>query len=184
MLRSSGVAFGKFFLAGLLVVAFLGAAVDETLSPFIGTFENTKAQAEEAGELRRVARVIDGDTIVLSPNEKVRLIGVDTPESVHPRKPVKCFGKAAREFIRRAVEGKNVRIEFDSANMLRQHKDRYGRTLVYLYTEDGSLLNAELIQRGYAHAYTRFAFRYIVEFREMERQARSRNVGLWSNCGG
>jgi len=178
------VAFGKFFLAGLLVAAFLEPAVDETFSPFIGTFEITTAQAEDAGKLRRVARVIDGDTIVLSPNEKVRLIGVDTPETVHPQKPVECFGKAAREFTRRTVEGKKVRIEFDSANTLRRHKDRYGRTLVYLYTEDGSLLNAELIQRGYAHAYTRFAFRYIVEFREMERQARSRHVGLWSNCGG
>ena len=178
------MAFGKFFLAGLLTAVFPGADVDETFSPFIGTFENTTAQAKDGGQLRRVARVIDGDTIVLSPNEKVRLIGVDTPETVHPQKPVECFGKAAREFTRRAVDGKKVRIEFDGANTPRQHKDRYGRTLVYLYTEDGSLLNAELIQRGYAHAYTRFAFRYIVEFRDMERQARSRNVGLWSNCGG
>jgi len=132
--------------------------------------------------MRRVVRVVDGDTVVLSPNEKVRLIGVDTPETVHPNKVVECFGRDAKEFTRATVQGKRVRIVLDEANALRRHKDRYGRTLGYLYTEDGMLLNAELIRQGYAHAYTRFPFRYIIEFREMERQARREAAGLWSSC--
>lgn len=132
-------------------------------------------------ELRKVLRVVDGDTIVVSPNEKVRLIGVDTPETVHPRKAVQCFGSDAKEFTRRMVESKSIRLAFDESNRARNHKDRYGRTLAYAYF-DGTMLNAELIRRGYAHAYTRFPFRYIVEFRAMERTARAQRIGLWSSC--
>ena len=173
----------KYLGAGLLSAIFLGTGFTETFPPFVGSSESSEAASQSAAEMRRVLRVIDGDTIVLSPNEKVRLIGVDTPETVHPNKVVECFGKDAKEFTRAAVHGKMVRVVLDEANALRKHKDRYGRTLGYLYTEDGMLLNAELIRRGYAHAYTRFPFRYIVEFREMERQARREAAGLWSSCG-
>ncbi len=131
---------------------------------------------------RNVIRVVDGDTIVVSPNEKVRLIGVDTPETVHPKKAVACFGKEAKQFTHDAVEGKTIRLVLDKVNTKRRHKDRYGRTLAYAYLADGTMLNAELIRQGYAHAYTRFPFRYLVEFRELERQARSQTVGLWSSC--
>lgn len=172
----------KYLVAGLLSAAFLVTGFTETFPPFVDSSENSEAVSNLGAEMRRVLRVIDGDTIVLSPNEKVRLIGVDTPETVHPKKVVECFGKDAKEFTRAAVEGKMVRVVLDEANALRKHKDRYGRTLGYLYTEDGILLNAELIRRGYAHAYTRFPFRYIVEFRELERQARREAAGLWSNC--
>jgi micrococcal nuclease len=131
-----------------------------------------------AYELRKVLRVVDGDTIVVRPNEKVRLIGVDTPETVHPRKAVQCFGSDAKEFTRRMVESKSIRLAFDESNRARNHKDRYGRTLAYAYFDDGTMLNAELIRRGYAHAYTRFPFRYIVEFRAMERTACGRRIGI------
>src|SRR4030066_595806 len=80
-------------------------------------------------------RVIDGDTIVVTiggQEEKVRLIGVDTPETVHPNKPVEYFGKEASEFTRRMVEGKQVSLEYDW-----QRKDKYGRTLAYVYLKDG-----------------------------------------------
>jgi micrococcal nuclease len=131
-----------------------------------------------AHELRKVLRVVDGDTIVVRPNEKVRLIGIDTPETVHPRKAVQCFGSDAKEFTRRMVESKSIRLAFDESNRARNHKDRYGRTLAYAYFDDGTMLNAELIRRGYAHAYTRFPFRYIVEFRAMERTACGRRIGI------
>jgi micrococcal nuclease len=176
------VALEKYSVSRLTAAFVLATGFAATFSPFLGTFENARVHAESAGEIRRVLRVIDGDTIVLIPNEKVRLIGVDTPETVNPKKSVECFGKAAREFTRAAVEGKNVRVELDDANAHRNHKDRYGRTLAYLFTEDGAMLNAELIRRGYAHAYTRFPFRYDVAFREMERRARAGNTGLWSSC--
>jgi len=144
------------------------------------------AQAAEGGEVeltvRQVMRVVDGDTLILSPNDKVRLIGVDTPETVHPKKMVECYGKEAKEYTRSTVAGQKIRLVLDDANAGRRHKDRYGRTLGYVYLHDGMMLNAELVRRGFAHAYTRFPFRYLVEFRRLEQEARGRGVGLWSSC--
>jgi len=122
-------------------------------------------------------RVIDGDTILLDMNgeqERVRLIGVDTPETVHPTKPVKYFGKEASEFTKSMVEGKRVRLEYDW-----QRRDKYGRLLAYVYLEDGTFLNAEIIKQGYGFAYTRFPFKYLEEFRQYEREARENGKGLW-----
>ena len=95
-----------------------------------------------------VKRVIDGDTIQLSNGEQVRLIGVDTPETKHPRKPVEYFGKEASAFTKKMVEGKSVRLEYDW-----QRRDIYGRTLAYVYLTDGTFLNAEIIKQGYGHVY-------------------------------
>jgi micrococcal nuclease len=131
---------------------------------------------------RQVTRVVDGDTLILSPNDKVRLIGIDTPETVHPKKIVECYGKEAKEFTQTAVAGQEIRLVLDDANAAQRHRDRYGRILGYIFTQNGIMLNAELLRRGFAHAYTRFPFRYLVEFRRMEQEARSRGVGLWSNC--
>jgi len=124
---------------------------------------------------RPCIRVVDGDTIVLDGNEKVRLIGVDTPETKDPRKPVQYFEKEAYEFTKKLVRGKRVRLEFD------QNKtDKYGRTLAYVYLEDGTFLNAEIIKQGYGFAYTNFPFRYLGEFRQYEREAREGERGLWA----
>jgi micrococcal nuclease len=122
-------------------------------------------------------RVIDGDTIAVEKNgkkEKVRLIGVDTPETVHPSKPVEYFGKEASEFTRKKVEGKRVNLEYD-----RQSRDKYGRLLAYVYIEDGTFLNAEIIRQGYGFAYTRYPFKYLDDFRQYEREARENDRGLW-----
>ena len=132
-----------------------------------------------ASPYHRCTRVIDGDTIVVAVggrNERVRLIGVDTPETVHPSKPVERFGKEASAFTKRMVEGKMVRLEPDRAVGAR---DRYGRLLAYVYLEDGTFLNAEIVKRGYGHAYTRFPFKYLEEFRRYEREARGARRGLW-----
>jgi len=102
------------------------------------------------------------------------LIGVDTPETVHPQKPVEAFGKEASEFTRNHLEGKTVRVEYDQ-----EKQDRYSRALVYLFLEDGTFFNAELVKQGYAHAYTRFPFKYLEEFRKYEREARESHRGLW-----
>ena len=77
------------------------------------------------------------------------------------------------------VEGKRVRLEFDQANAAQGHKDRYGRTLAYVFLEDGTLLNAEIIKQGYGHAYTQFPFSRMEEFRWLEREAREEERGLW-----
>ena len=134
-------------------------------------------------------RVVDGDTIVVKGIGKVRLIGVDTPETKHPRKPVEYFGKEASAFTKRMVEGKKVRLEYDW-----QRKDKYKRVLAYVYvmTNDVKdmpefknrasielMLNAELIKQGYGHAYTKYPFKYLEQFRKYEKEARENKRGLW-----
>ena|SRR3990170_1734191 len=124
-------------------------------------------------------RVVDGDTIIVKmkgTEERVRLIGVDTPETVHPEKPVAFFGKEASAFTKRMAEGKRVRLEYDW-----QERDKYGRLLAYVYLEDETFLNAEIIKRGYGFAYTRFPFKYLDKFRKYEREARENIRGLWGN---
>lgn len=121
-----------------------------------------------------VTRVIDGDTLVVQGVGTVRLIGVDTPETVDPRRPVQVFGRQASDFTRRTALGKTVRLEFDV-----DRRDRYGRTLAYVYLPDGTLLNAEIVKQGYGHAYTQFPFKYLEQFRTYEREAREASRGLW-----
>jgi endonuclease YncB( thermonuclease family) len=126
-----------------------------------------------------VTRVIDGDTIevgIAGRAEKVPLIGVDTPETVDPRKPVEFFGKEASEFTRKLVEGKQVVLRNELGG---QDRDKYGRLLRYVYMEDGTFVNAEIIKQGFGHAYVVYPFSHMEEFRAYERQARENGLGLW-----
>ena len=133
--------------------------------------------APAGGQL--VTRVIDGDTIVVEGTGTVRLIGVDTPETVDPRRPVQYFGKEASQYTTRVAAERRVRLEFD-----RERTDRYGRTLAYVYVLPGELfLNAEIIRQGYGFAYTRFPFRYLEQFRGFEREAREARRGMWAPSG-
>jgi micrococcal nuclease len=132
-----------------------------------GSWINQRGLAEEA------SRVIGGDTLALETGEDVRLIGVDTPETKHPKKPVQRFGKEATAFTKRRVEGKEVRLGYDQ-----QRKDKYDRALAYVYLADGTFLNAEIICQGYGFAYTRFPFQYLEESRRLEREARESRRGL------
>ena len=130
----------------------------------------------------RVSQAVDGDTLLVAQNgrqETVRLIGVDTPETKDPRKPIQCFGYAAADHTRHLAEGKSVRLEADPND---SDRDKYKRLLRYVYLPDGTLLNAELIKDGYAFAYTVFSFTKIDEFRQLEKDARVNNRGLWSGC--
>jgi micrococcal nuclease len=123
---------------------------------------------------------VDGDTLrigVGGAEETVRLIGVDTPETVDPRRPVERFGKEASEFTRRLAEGKRVELREEIGG---RNRDRYGRLLRYVYLEDGTLVNAEIIRRGYGHAYVRFPFSKMDEFLALQRQAREQGRGLWA----
>ncbi len=101
----------------------------------------------------QVVRVIDGDTIqvccVFGDRENVRYIGINTPEIHHPMKGVEHFGKEASEANRKLVDGKTVRLEFDV-----QEQDRYGRLLAYVYLEEGTFVNAWLVENGYAMVMT------------------------------
>ena len=129
-----------------------------------------------AQEWRKCIRVIDGDTIELDGGEKVRLIGVDTPETKDPRKPVEYFGQEAYEFTKKLIEGKKVRLEYDQNKI-----DKYGRTLAYVFLEDGTFVNVEIIRQGYGFAYTKYPFKYLEEFRAFEREARENRRGLWAS---
>ena len=136
-------------------------------TPLVET-EPEKAQ-EKPQQWQTVKRVIDGDTLVLQSaygEEKVRLIGVDTPETVDPRKPVERFGKEASEFTRKLVEGKKVWLEYDQTRT-----DKYLRTLAYVHMADDRVLNEEIIRYGYGHAYTEYPFKYMNKYRDLERQA-------------
>jgi micrococcal nuclease len=129
----------------------------------------------QAADPLTVTRVIDGDTLKLSNGEKIRLIGVDTPELHHPSKPVQYFAEEAYQFVKKLIEGQEVRLEYDW-----EKKDKYGRTLAYVYrSSDGLFLNAEIVKQGYGFAYTRFPFKKLDEFRKLEQEAREKQLGLW-----
>lgn len=121
-----------------------------------------------------LVRVVDGDTVVLESVGTVRLIGIDTPETVDPRKPVEYFGREASEHLRGILTGERVRLEFDQTR-----RDRYGRTLAYLYLADGRFVNREMVRDGYAHAYIKYPFKYMDDFVAVEREAREAGRGMW-----
>lgn len=122
----------------------------------------------------QVKRVLDGDTIELADGERVRYIGINTPEIDHPPKGAEFFGHEAAEVNRKLVEGKQVRLEFDV-----QQRDRYGRLLAYVYV-DSIFVNAELVKRGYAYAYTYPPnVKHADLFVKLQREAREAGQGLW-----
>lgn len=129
-----------------------------------------------------VAKVIDGDTIEIEGGQRVRYLGMDTPETVDPRKPVQCFGKEAKNKNKELVEGKRVILEKDISET-----DKYGRLLRYVYLplETGELLfvNDFLIREGYAKVLTIPPdVKFAEQFLEAQRQARERSLGLWKIC--
>ncbi len=126
-------------------------------------------------QLYVVERVIEGDTFKLTNGEKVRLIGVNTPATDHPRKKIEYLGKAALAFTKKLCEGKMVKLELDW-----EDRDQHDRLLAYAYLEDGTFVNAEIVKQGYGYAYTQFPFKYSKEFRRYEREAREDRRGLWS----
>jgi micrococcal nuclease len=141
-----------------------------------------EADGPGAASEAAVVRVVDGDTIAVRLRgraERVRYIGVDTPESVKPGTPVQCFAHAAAAENARLVAGERVRLVRDV-----EARDRFGRLLAYVYrVRDGRFVNAELVRRGYARTLTippnvRFADR----FAGLARAARAAGRGLWSAC--
>lgn len=131
----------------------------------------------------KITYVYDGDTFAVDMNgtpEKVRLIGIDTPETHKPNTPLQCFGNDASNFAKGFETGKNVRLESDPTN---SNRDRYGRLLRYAYLEqDDFFINKEMIQQGFAFAYTPFAFQKKDEFLAVEKQAKDAHLGLWAAC--
>lgn len=127
----------------------------------------------------QVIDIIDGDTIKINYKGKlttIHLIGVDTPETVHPQKPVEAFGKEATYFLKNLLLGESVYLRFDV-----QRTDKYGRTLAYLYrAPDGLFVNLEIVRQGYGKVYTVFPFRHKSLFQHYGEQAQKAGRGLWS----
>ncbi len=132
----------------------------------------------EYGEPIKVARVVDGDTIELINGDRLRYIGIDTPEEVDPRKPVQCYAKEAAERNKALVEGKEITFYKDHSE-----KDRYGRWLGFVYLADGTFVNHELVAEGYAFAYPyKPDTSKASEFKAAEAAAHEALLGLWSAC--
>jgi micrococcal nuclease len=138
--------------------------------------------SSHAGQLRgHVVRVVDGDTIKVrldgGRTERVRYIGIDTPESVKPDTPVECFAKKASHFNASLVGGRDVTLRTDA-----EDRDRYGRLLAYVYA-DGRFVNRELVARGYARTLTVPPnVAHADEFARLARNARRAGIGLWQAC--
>jgi endonuclease YncB( thermonuclease family) len=136
--------------------------------------------AKSRGSAATVTWVIDGDTIEVRFRGRtvdVRLIGIDTPETVDPTEPVGCYGKAASNFTTRRLLGERVRLEFDV-----ERRDRYGRTLAYVWIGD-RLFNEVLVRRGFASVSTYPPnATYVDRFLAAQRIAREQERGLWSEC--
>jgi micrococcal nuclease len=159
--------------ATLLLVACATAETTSTAAPAPGV-------SVPAGLDTTVERVVDGDTIVVAGGHRVRLIGVDTPETKDPRRPVQCFGKEAAAFLSETLgEGTGIRLVGD----VEQH-DAYERTLAYVYRlPDGLFVNAELVRRGYADVLTIPPnVAHAGELAALEREARQAARGLWGSC--
>jgi len=136
-----------------------------------------------------VSRVVDGDTLKLSNNERVRLIGVDTPEVHYSDKLVRdakksrkdiaaiqAMGRRSSDFTKALCSGKPVRLEFDV-----EKRDRYGRLLAYVYLEDGTFVNAKIVEEGYAQVMTIPPnVKHADHFLKLQQKARDNRKGLWA----
>lgn len=136
-----------------------------------------------------VKSVVDGDTldVTLNPSagsgssgrtRRIRLIGVDTPETTHPSRPVECFGREAARFLTELADGQTVLLESDASQ---GDRDRYNRLLRFVWLPDGRLINYEIIAQGYGFEYTfRTPYRYQEQFKAAQRAAREAQAGLWA----
>ncbi len=158
----------------LLVIAFI-------FTGLIGYFIPHKPIIKETPVLYKIMEVIDGDTIKVRINnqlEIVRLLGINTPEISNPYKPEECYGEEASKRTKELLESKEVYLISDHQSL---DKDKYGRLLRYIFLPNGELINATLIQKGYAFNYIYEPFQFMKQFDYLEKQAKENKIGLWSD---
>lgn len=130
-----------------------------------------------------VVRVVDGDTLVVDQDGtevRVRLLGIDTPESVKPDSPVECYGPEASARTSELVTGRVVELEGDPTQ---DAVDQYGRTLAYVWLDDVTMLNEVLVAEGYAREYTYDQpGSHQAKLLEAQQRAQAASAGLWSAC--
>jgi micrococcal nuclease len=159
----------KIFLS--FFILFLGVSCNS----------NSEQSQKKSDGSFAVKKISDGDTFWIyngtEKGEKIRLIGVDAPESRKTfKKEVGYYGKEAKEYLTNLLKGKRVKLEYDV-----NRTDQYGRTLAYVYLQDGTFINAELVKNGYAMVMTVPPnVKYADEFVKLQQQARENNRGLWA----
>ncbi|MFZ8910281.1 MAG: thermonuclease family protein [Candidatus Nanopelagicales bacterium] len=165
------------------LIAVCGAAVARQLA---GCSSGASGADTAPGMLHGpypVVRAVDGDTIRVNRNGEeivIRFIGLDTPETVAPDRPVECFGPEASARTTELVEGGQVWLEYDEASGL---TDKYDRTLAFVWLDPQTMLNELLIAEGYAEEVTYTdGYAHQRDFQDAERAAQSARVGLWSAC--
>lgn len=139
--------------------------------------EDLKIESDRLSKLEqnRVKRVIDGDTVVLRDDRHLRFIGIDTPETNHRHQEVEYYGKRATDYTRKHLAHKTIYLEYDV-----ETRDQYGRTLAYVFLENGTFFNALLVQDGYARLLTISPnVKYADLFVELVTEAREQGRGLW-----
>lgn len=169
-----------------LVPQAIGSAEEETSRPQTSP-QSTSAPVPGDARAAHVTRVVDGDTIYIdwddTPEDDhldVRLIGIDTPETVDPRKAVQCGGHEASAYTTTHLDGQAVVLEGDSSQ---DDVDRYDRLLRYVWLPNGTLFNEQLVRQGLAREYTyNLPYRYQAEFLAAQAQAQDDGAGLWSAC--
>jgi micrococcal nuclease len=176
--RVAGV--GLLALAALVATLLAGCRPDQ--APPLATSPAERATwpaVPSDAAVAKVERVVDGDTFVAAVagrRERIRLIGVDTPETVDPDRPVQPYGKEASNFAKRMLDGRTVRLAGDV-----EPRDRYGRLLAYVWLPDGTFWNALLAAEGYAQLITIPPdVTYAGLFRRLVDEARSASRGLWA----
>ncbi len=140
----------------------------------------TTPRVDSKGILYEVVKVVDGDTLdvlIEGKVERLRLIGINTPETVDPRKTVECFGVEASNKAKSLLTGKKIYLEKDTSQ---GERDKYNRLLRYVFLEDGTNFNLLMIREGYAYEYTYdVPYLYQTEFKNTQKEASIRKVGLW-----
>lgn len=162
-------------LCVLLIIVLAQQLLVETGQPAGGA----SADLLSSGRMT-IHRVLDGDTFAYmgADGERiVRLLGVNSPETKDPRKPVECFGREAAEFLKQMLQGQNVRLEKDPKA---RNIDKYGRELRYAYLDDGRMVNKLLLEYGYAQATPEYPFTLSEEFVMLEDEAKNSGRGLWN----
>lgn len=178
------ISYGIFFLSNI----FQSTTLDLTKSNDAIPEEGTNKIIPVPNRYYDVVRVIDGDTIVVDINgkkETVRALGMNSPETVDPKKPVECFGSEASLEAKKLLENKKVKLQIDPNQSL---FDKYDRLLAYIWSDDGIFFDEYMIANGFAFEYTYqgVAYKYQKDFKNRETSARSSELGLWAKetCGG
>lgn len=175
-----------FFLFILPTLALLdrwaGHPVRQTLNTSLYSSDDWKKYHEKTFA---VAKSIDGDTLDLAiadgnePATRVRLIGIDTPETKHPRIGVMYFGPEASAFTKSLCDNQTVTVLLDSAA---DQRDKYGRLLAYIRLPDGTVLNERILAEGYGYAYLMFDHSRFDAYLGLQNQAMAAKAGLWKNA--